>query len=111
MLAKSLKYFMAFLFAAALVVPAFVKEINKIITLSGETKIAGKTLKAGDYTFKVTGDKLTIEVNHKVVAEASGKWEPRDSRWTSDSLVTGTDGQVQEVRIGGEKGTFVLSGS
>ena len=102
MFAKSLKYFAAFLVAAALLVPAFAKNINKIITVSSETKIAGKTLKPGDYTFKVSDNKLTIEVNHKVVAEIAGRWEPRDSKWSADSLVTGPDGQVQEVRLGGE---------
>jgi hypothetical protein len=110
MRAKSLKSLVAVLAVMALVVPAFAKDINRIITLSSETKIAGKTLKAGDYTFKVSDNKLTIEVNHKVVAESAGRWEPRDSKWSANSLVTGADGQVQEVRLAGEKGVFIVSG-
>jgi hypothetical protein len=110
MRAKSLKSLVAFLAVMALVVPALAKDINRIVTITTETKIAGKTLKTGDYTFKISDNKLTIEVNHKVVAEASGKWEPRDSKWPANSLVTGADGQVQEVRLAGEKGVFIVSG-
>ena len=107
---KSLKYVVALLALMAFAIPSFAKDINRIITLNSETKIAGKTLKTGDYTFKVSGNKLTIEVNHKVVAEASGRWESRDSKWSADSLVSGADGQVQEVRLEGEKGVFIISG-
>jgi hypothetical protein len=110
MLAKSIKSLLALLAVMMLVAPVFAKGINKIITVNIETKIAGKTLKPGDYTFKIDGDKLTVEVNHKVIAEASGKWEPRDAKWHDDTLVAGADGQVQEVRLSGEKGVFIISG-
>ncbi len=110
MFTKSLKSLFALLVVMVLLVPAFAKGINKTVTLSDDTKIAGKTLKPGDYTFKVDNNKLTVEVNHKVVAEASGRWEPRESKWEVNSLVTGADGQVQEVRLSGEKGVFVVSG-
>ncbi len=110
MFVKSLKSLFALLVLMALVVPAFAKSINKIITVNDETKIVGKTLKPGDYTFKINDNKLTIEVNHRVVAEAAGRWEPRDSKWDADQLVTGPDSQVQEIRLSGEKGVFIITG-
>ncbi|HEV3220855.1 MAG TPA: hypothetical protein VGZ48_13880 [Candidatus Acidoferrales bacterium] len=110
MRSKSLRSLVAFLAVMALVVPAFARDINRIVSVPNQTKIAGKTLKAGDYTFKVSDNKVTIELNHKLVAEASGRWEPRDSKWASDSLVVGADGQVREIRFGGEKRVFIVSG-
>jgi hypothetical protein len=107
---NSLKNIVALFVVMALAIPAFARDINRIVSLTDETKISGKTLKAGDYTFKVADNKLTIEVNHKVVAEAAGRWEPRDSKWPANAFVTGADGQVQEIRLAGEKGVFIVNG-
>jgi hypothetical protein len=100
----------AFLAVMALVVPAFAKDINKGVTLDDSIKIAGKTIKPGDYNFRVTDNKLTIEMNHKVVAEVAGRWESRDVRSDADEFKTGADGQVVEVHLMGEKGAFIVSG-
>jgi hypothetical protein len=110
MRAKSLKSVVAFLVLLAFIVPAFAKEINRTISLPDQTKIAGKTLKRGDYTFKVSDTKLTIEMNNKVMAEATGRWEPRDKKVATDGFSTGADGQVQEVHFAGEKRVFVVTG-
>jgi hypothetical protein len=110
MRAKSLRSLVAFLAVMALVVPAFAKDINRIISLPNQTKIAGKTLKAGDYAFKVSDTKLTIEMNNKVVAEAAGHWEPRDKKVASDGFSAGADGQVREVHFSGEKRVFIVTG-
>jgi hypothetical protein len=107
---KHLKSLAAFLVMMALVVPAFARDINKIVAVPDQTKIAGKILKAGNYTFKVNENKVTIEAKGKIVAEAAGRWEPRDSKWASDSFVTGADGQVREIRFAGEKRVFIVNG-
>jgi len=114
MLAKSLKYVSVLIFVATLSIPAFAKSIERRITVEPQsiTIVAGTTLKPGDYLFRVDGDKLVVEeINHKVVAQATGKWEPRDSKWDGDELVLGPNGNLQEVRMSGEKGTFIVSGS
>jgi hypothetical protein len=108
MRAKSLKYLVAFLAVIALVVPAFATGVNKSVTIDNDTKIAGKTLKPGDYQFRITDNKLIIEVNRKVVVEAAGHWTPRDSKWDSDEFISGPDGQVQEIHLMGEKGVFII---
>jgi hypothetical protein len=110
MRAKSLRSLVSFLAVLALVVPAFAKDINKVISLPDQTKIAGRTLKGGDYTFKVSDTKMTIELNNKVVAEAAGRWEPRDKKVATDGFSTGADGQVLEVHFSGEKRVFIVTG-
>ncbi len=107
---KSLKSMAAFLMVMAFVLPAFARDINRIVAVPDQTKIAGKVLKAGDYTFKVSDTKMTIESKGKIVAEAQGRWESRDSKWASDTLLVGADGQVHEVRFGGEKRVFIVNG-
>jgi hypothetical protein len=110
MRAKSLRSLVAFLAVVAFVVPAFAKDINKVMTFPNQTKIAGKTLRGGDYTLKVSDTKLTIEMNSKVVAEATGSWEPRDKKVATDGFLAGADGQVQEVHFSGEKRVFIVTG-
>ncbi|HUK29670.1 MAG TPA: hypothetical protein VLV89_01065 [Candidatus Acidoferrum sp.] len=108
MRAKSLKYLVAFLAVMTLVIPAVAKDITKGVTILNETKIAGKILKPGDYNFKISDTKLIIEVNHKVVAEVAGHWTPGDTKWDADEFRSGPDGQVQEIRLMGEKGVFIV---
>lgn len=108
MRSKSLKCLVAVLALAALVIPSFAKPLTKMVTLTGPQKIAGKELREGDYKFKVDDNKVVVEFRNKVIAEASGKWEPRDTKWEADSFVSGSDGQVQEIRFAGEKRSFVI---
>jgi hypothetical protein len=107
---KYLRPLVAFFVVMALVIPTFARDLNRIVAVPDQTKIAGKVLKAGDYTFKVNDNKVTVESRGKIVAEATGRWEARDSKWSSDSFVTGADGQVREIRFAGEKRVFVVSG-
>jgi hypothetical protein len=95
---------------AVLISPAFAGTVQRIITVHGTEKLAGKELKNDDYTFKIDDAKLVVELRHKVVAEASGKWEPRDKKYDSDEVITDSDGKIQELRLAGEKRAFVVSG-
>ena len=107
---RILKSLVSFVAVMALIFPAFAKDINKVITLPDQTKIAGKTLKGGDYTVKVTENKLTVELNRKVVVEAAGHWEDRANKSSEDGFETGPDGQVNEIHFSGEKRIFIVSG-
>jgi hypothetical protein len=102
------KSLVAVLALTVLVMPAFATPITKIITINGTDKVAGKVLKNDNYTFKVDDTKLVVELRHKVVAEANGKWETRDKKYDTDTVVTGEDGQIQEPRFAGEKRAFVI---
>jgi len=94
---------------SVLVIPAFAKPVVKTITITSSQKIAGKELKSAEYTLRVDDTKLTVELRHKVVAEATGRWEPRDRKNDADTLVAGPDGQILELRFSGEKRVFVIS--
>ena len=101
--------FVSVLALSVLVLPAFAKPIVKTITLTSNQKLAGKELKSDEYTFKVDDTKLVVELKHKVVAETTGRWEPRDRKNEADTFVTGADGQIMELRFAGEKRVFVIS--
>jgi hypothetical protein len=110
MRSNSWKSLLAVVALAVMVMPAFAKPVSKIITLTSTEKFAGKELREGDYTFKIDDNKVTIEMRNKVVAEVTGHWVPRDQKWDYDTFVTGTDGQVSEIRLAGEKRTFMIGG-
>jgi len=96
---------------AVMISPVFAGTVQRIITVSGVEKVSGKELKNDDYTFKIDDSKMVVELRHKVVAEATGKWEPRDTKYDTDTVITDADGKIQEIRIGGEKRAFVVSGN
>jgi hypothetical protein len=102
------KSLIAVLALAVIVMPVFAKPVTKIITLSGSEKFAGKELKSDDYTFKVDDTKVVVELKHKVVGEATGRWEPRDVKNEANTVVTGADGQIIELRFSGEKRVFLI---
>jgi len=99
----------AVLALAIVVTPAFAKPVVKTITIAANQKIAGKELKSDDYTFIVDDTKMVVELRHKPVAEVNGRWEPRDQKNTANTVVSGPDGQIMELRFEGEKRAFVIS--
>jgi hypothetical protein len=110
MLKNGLKSLIAVAALAVLVSPAFAKPETRIITIDGTDKIAGKELKNDVFAFKVDDSKLVVVKGNKVVAEATGRWEPRDTKYDTDTVVTDANGQIQELRFAGEKRAFVISG-
>jgi hypothetical protein len=101
--------FAAVLALAALVAPAFAKPVTKVINIVDHQKIAGKQLNNEAYTFRVDDTKLVVELRSKVVAEATGRWEPRDKKNDGDAVVSDANGQIIELRFSGEKRAFVIS--
>jgi hypothetical protein len=102
------KSVVAVLALAIIVSPAFAKPVSRVITMAADQKIDGKQLNHDDYTFTVNDTKLVVELHHKVVAEVTGKWEPRDRTYEGNTVVSGADGQILEVRFSGEKRAFVI---
>jgi hypothetical protein len=108
---NGLKPLVAVAALAMLVTPAFAKTDTRIITISGTDKISGKELKNDDFTFKVDDTKVVVVKGSKVVAEATGRWEPRDKKYDTDTVITDSNGQIQELRFAGQKRAFVISGN
>jgi hypothetical protein len=106
---NTMKYFLVVAALAVLVMPAFAKPVQRIITVNGTQKVAGKELKNDDYTFKVDDTKVVVELRHKVIAEANGRWEPRDKKYETDTVVSGEGGSIVELRFAGEKRAFVIA--
>ncbi len=105
---NSWKSVVAVLALAMIVSPAFAKPVSRVITMAADQKIAGKQLNHDDYTFVVDDTKLVVELHRKVVAEVSGRWEPRDRKYDGNTVVSGADGQILEIRFSGEKRAFVI---
>jgi hypothetical protein len=105
---NSWKFLIAVLVLAVLVLPVFAKPVSRVITMVAEQKIAGKQLNHDDYTFIVDDTKMVVELKNKVVAEVTGRWEPRDRKYEGNTVVSGADGQIIEVRFSGEKRAFVI---
>ena len=108
---NSWKYFVAVVGLSVMLVPAFAKPVLKTVDPVSPQRVSGKELREGSYIFKIDDTKLTILLKNKVVAEAEGRWEPRDSKVEHDTFVSGPDGQIQEIRFAGEKRIFVISGN
>jgi hypothetical protein len=108
---NGLKSVVAVAALAMLVTPAFAKPETRIITIDGVDKISGKELKNDVFAFKVDDTKLVVVKGSKVVAEATGRWEPRDKKYDTDTVVTDANGQIQELRFAGQKRAFVISGN
>jgi len=108
---NTLKSLVAVAALAVMISPVFAGTVQRIITVNGVQKVSGKELKNDDYTFKIDDAKLTVELRHKVVAEATGKWEARDTKYDTDTVITDADGKIQEIRLGGQKRAFVVSGN
>ena|SRR5579864_3423492 len=98
----------AVLALAVIVTPAFAKPVSRMIAINENQKIAGKELKTDDYKFIVDDTKMTVELRKEVIAEVAGHWEPRDKKNSDTAVVSGPDGQIIELRFGGEKRVFVI---
>jgi hypothetical protein len=97
--------------AAALVtaIPAISKPVAKTISISHSARLGKSDLSAGQYNLVIDGTKATVTKNRKTLAESEGRWEERDAKSQYDSVLLGENGQVKEIRFGGQTRVFVLS--
>lgn len=91
-----------------LVMPVLADTMIKHVEITGTHKIAGKEMKADVYTFKVDDTKVVVELRHKLIGEANGRWEPSDTKHRLTSVVASDDGTIHELRFAGEKRTFII---
>ena len=108
---KSNSFFrsIALLAIVALAVPAFAKPLAKTISIPQAAKLGKADLKAGEYRLLIDGNKATVQLGKRVVAESEGRWEDRDTKSLYDAVLLDDAGRVKEVRFSGEKKVFVFS--
>ena len=94
--------------ALAAAVPVFAKPVSTTLPVTHTVKVGQTEIKAGDYRFLIDGNHLTILNGHKQVAEAEGRWEDRSTKSDFNSIVSGADGKLIELRFQGKKSVFVL---
>ena len=94
--------------ALAVAVPVFAKPMSTTLPITHDVKVGQTELKAGDYRFLIDGNHLTVLNGKKMVAEADGRWEDRDSKAQFNSVVSNAEGKVIELRFEGKKTVFVL---
>ncbi|MGB9447105.1 MAG: hypothetical protein WBR26_19050, partial [Candidatus Acidiferrum sp.] len=95
--------------ALAVAIPAFAKPMSTTVPITHDVRVGQTDVKAGDYRFMIDGNHLAILNGKKLVAEADGRWEERDSKAQYTSVVSNGEGKVIELRFEGKKSVFVIS--
>ena len=108
MKSNSLLANLALLGTLAVAVPVYAKPIATNLPITHNMKVGQTELKAGDYRFLIDGNHLTILNGKKLVAEADGRWEERDTKSEYTAVVSTIDGKLLELRLEGKKSVFVL---
>ena len=85
------------------------KPMAKSLTVTHPVHVGQNDVKVGDYRATIDGNHLTLRNGKKVVAEADGRWEDRDSKSEYDAIVADKDGRVIELRFSGQKNAFVIT--
>ncbi len=101
--------FVALLAVVALALPALAKPISKSVNITQPAKLGSTQLTAGEYRLLIDGDKVTVQRDRKVIAQVTGHWEQRETKSRYNSVLLGSNGEVQEVRFEGDSRVLVLS--
>jgi hypothetical protein len=106
---KSLARFLAMLAVIPLAVPAMAKPISKSMNLSQPAKLGNTQLKVGEYRLLIDGNKVTVQRGSEVVAQVEGRWDQRSQKARYNTVVLGSDGEVQEIRFAGDDRVLLIS--
>jgi hypothetical protein len=109
MRSKSLVRFVALLAVLALALPVLAKPVSKTINIAQNAKFGSSQVTAGEYRLLIDGDKVTLQQNGKTMAEVTGRWEQRNEKSRYNSVLIGSNGEVQEVRFAGDNRVLVIS--
>jgi len=115
---RSIVRFTALFLALALILPAvsslaLAKDskgtVKSEIIIASTVWLAGKELKAGQYSVVVDGTKATVSREGKTIVEAPIQWQ--DGRAKSPSSAVVLEGnQVKEIRFSGQTRAAVVLG-
>ena len=86
------------------------KPKNATLTLDAPVKFGSTMVNAGTYKLVIENDKATVENGNKVVATVGGHWQDGQKKADATGFET-TNGQVDQIFLRGNSGTFVVSGS
>jgi hypothetical protein len=95
--------------ALAVSVPAFAKPVVKDLPITHPMHVGQTSIQSGDYRILIDGNHLSIQKGRKVVAQAEGRWEDRNSKSPYDEIVSDANGNMMELRFEGKTGVFVLA--
>jgi hypothetical protein len=108
--------FSALILALALVLPAvtsvaLAKEakgtVKTDVTIASSVWLAGKELKAGNYSILADESKLTVSHDGKLIVEAPIQWQDGRGKAEASSVVV-EGNQVKEIRFGGKTRAAVV---
>ena len=75
--------------------------VKKGLQLDDRATVDGKTLMPGDYKVLVNGNKVSLELDGKVVATASCAWKTTPNKSMYDSTALSASNSIQEMRFAG----------
>jgi hypothetical protein len=108
-MAKSLGRGVLALTLGAVAVCAAAEPFVKDLSLSEPVKVGATEIGAGTYRVTVEGDAVSIAKADTVLARTTGRWEPRSTKSSTNSYVLDRrDGQLREIRFGGDARALVL---
>jgi len=99
----------ALLLVTSLVVPTFAKPYSRIVSLSLPAMVGNTQLIAGDYQITVTGNKVALVHNHKLITEANARWVSRNEMYGATAIIADSTGQLREIRFEGDTRALVIS--
>jgi hypothetical protein len=101
---------LALLAITALAMPAFSDDLSKTVTFAQTFTVNGTQIKPGDYRVTVTGTDVKIEKGHKVLVDTQAKVEQRSEKYAENQVLFDSNGNVQEIRLGGHNEAIVFGG-
>jgi hypothetical protein len=99
----------ALLLVTSFVVPTFAKPYSRIVTLTTPEMVGNTQLVAGDYQLTVTGNKIALVRDHKLITEALGRWESRREVFGATAIIGDSTGQLREIQFQGDTRALVIS--
>lgn len=88
--------------------PVNAEPVSKPLKLSSPAKVGRTHLDVGDYRILIDGDKITVKQGKKIIAETTGEFVERPTKETNNTVVVGSNGELQEVWFAGEKRVLIL---
>jgi hypothetical protein len=95
---------------AVLGVSAFASSNTFKMSLTQDSVVEGKTLKAGDYRVSIENGNALIKQGRETI-EVPAREETEASKYASTSLMYQDEGKLSEVRFGGTHTKIVFEGA
>ncbi len=77
------------------------------VTLFQDSKVNGKSLKAGDYRIEIKDNAVLIKGDHDVI-EAPARTETADKKFSTTTVRYNSNSEVTEIQLGGTNKHIVV---